>query len=199
MPESAFLARQTLTKRFQSIAIVAALFGGATCLLLPRTTFANTPEVRVNAESELRFGTFMVFGNGSRSISAAGNVTDISLVALEGNPTGPARFTVSYDRGNESRHILDIELEMVISQPPRVRDGGVEAQLSALETDLSGTGRVLPGQPIRVELRDCRQRVCSVSFNVGGRLDVSRHYGGASLAIPIPVDVAVISAERQRR
>ncbi len=193
------MASQTLNKRFQSLAYLASLFGGLGLCLVPTQAQADRPEVIVDAQSELRFGTFMVFGNGSRRVSAAGNVTDVSLVALEGNPTGPARFTVSYDRGNQSRHVLDIELELVISQPPMVRVGGVEGQLSAFETDLSGAGRISPGQPIRVEMRNCRTRVCSVSFNVGARLDVSRTYGGADLAIPIPVDAAVISAERQRR
>ncbi|MWV26591.1 DUF4402 domain-containing protein [Aurantiacibacter rhizosphaerae] len=192
-----------MTKRFQSIASVAAflggIVGGSGAVLLPAVAAAKTPEVIVNAQSDLRFGTFMVFGSGSRNVSYTGNVTDVSLVALEGNPTGPARFTVSYDRGNESKHVLDIELEMVISTPPRVRDGGVEGQLSAFETDLANTGSLAPGQPIRVELRNCRTRVCSVSFSVGARLDVTRQFGGANLVIPIPVDVTVISAERQGR
>lgn len=160
---------------------------------------AKEPEVHVIPQSELRFGTFMVFGTGSRTVTALGNVTDVSLVALEGDPVGPARFTISYDRGNESKHVLDIELELVISQPPRVRQGGVDAQLSALESDLPGSQRVSPGRPIRVFLANCRERVCSISFNVGGRLEVSRQFGGASLSIPIPVDVTVISANSQRR
>lgn len=158
---------------------------------------ANQPQVRITPESELRFGTFMVFGTGSRTVTAMGNVTDVSLVALEGSRAGPARFTVSYDRGNQSRNILDIELELVISQPARVRMGGVEGQLSNFETDLPGAGRIAPGQPIRINLNNCRDRVCSVSFNVGGRLEVSRQYGGASLSIPIPVDVTVISIDRR--
>ncbi|KLE34158.1 DUF4402 domain-containing protein [Aurantiacibacter luteus] len=160
---------------------------------------AAVPSVRIVPESDLRFGTFMVFGSGSRTVSATGLVTDNSIVALEGNPTGPARFTVSYDRGNESNHILDIELDVVVSPVDRTVLGGVEGRLSAFQTDLSGAGAIVPGRPIRVRLRNCRNRVCSQSFSVGARLDVTRSYGGADLVIPIPVDAAVVSVIRQTR
>ncbi len=168
-------------------------------MLMPGTANAARPEVRITPDSELRFGTFMVFGSGSRTVSALGNVTDVSIVPLEGDPVRPARFTVSYDRGNESRHVLDIELELFITPPASVRVQGVDARLSAFETDLPGSQSITAGQPVRVNLNNCRDRVCSMSFYVGGRLDVSRQYGGASLVIPIPVDATVISAERQRR
>ena len=174
--------------------------GVAACIMLaPIPASADKPEVRITPNNDLRFGTFMVFGNGSRTVSALGNVTDISLVALEGNPTGPARFTISYDRGNQSRNVLDIEMEVVITPPATVRQQGVQATLSAFETDLPGVRQLSPGQPIRLTLDNCRDRVCSVSFSVGGRLDVSRQFGGASLTIPIPVDATVISIDRQGR
>lgn len=178
---------------------LAVLTGLAVILLDPAPSFAKEPQVVITPESELRFGAFMVFGSGSRTVSAMGNVTDVALVPMEGSAVRPARFTLSYDRGNESRHVLDIELELIMSPPTRVRVRGVEAQLSGYETDLPGSGRVTPDQPIRVRLNQCRQRICSVSFNVGGRLDVTRQYGGASLVIPIPVHASVVSVERQRK
>lgn len=181
--------------RCRSILAIAAMLAVA----WPWPLRADTSEVRVVAESDLRFGTFMVFGNGSRTVSASGLVTDNAIVALEGNPTGPARFTVSYDRGNESVHVLDIELELVVSAVGMVQDDGVQGTLTAFQTDLAGTGAFTPGQPIRIRMRNCRERVCSQSFNIGARLDVSRQYGGADLVVPIPVDVAVISVERSRR
>ncbi|MCB2067420.1 MAG: DUF4402 domain-containing protein [Erythrobacter sp.] len=181
--------------RFRSIIAIAAMLAAA----WPSITVANTPEVRIVAESDLRFGTFMVFGSGSRTVSASGLVTDNSILALEGNPTGPARFTVSYDRGNESIHVLDIELELVLSPVGMVQNDGVQGTLTAFQTDLAGMGVITPGQPIRIRLRDCRERVCSQSFHIGARLEVTRQYGGADLVVPIPVDVAVISVERSRR
>ena len=159
---------------------------------------AKTPEVLIVSESDLQFGKFMVFGTGSRTVSASGVVRDLSIVPLEGARTAPARFTVSYDRGNESKHVLDIELEIVLSAPPAVTIDGVSGRVSELETDLAGTGRVSPGQPIRVWMRNCRTRVCSQSFQVGGKISVDRRYGGAVLSVPIPIDATVLMAERQR-
>ncbi len=183
--------------------LVAALFfavlSHAAFLSLPGPALGKPPQVIITADSDLRFGTLMVFGSGSRTVSPAGLVRDVAVVGMEGSQTGPARFTISYDRGNENKHVLDIELDLVMSSPPRVRVQGLEGQLSALETDLPGAGRITPGQPIRITMRDCRERVCSLQFNVGGRLDIVRQYGGADLTVPIPLDVTVISAERQRR
>lgn len=164
-------------------------------------SFAQT-EVRVSADSELRFGTFMVFGRGARTVGVNGTVTDESIVALEGTVPGPAQFTVIYDRGNESgnsgRQTRDIEIEIYISPSQRVRDGGVEGALSNLTTDLPGALRVTEGQPVRISIPNCRTRTCSRTFKVGATLNVDRTYGGASLAIPIPVDAVLISDDRQR-
>lgn len=139
----------------------------------------------------------MVFGSGSRTVNAGGGVVDVSIVPLEGNIPSPARFTVLYDRGNNSRHAIDIELELVMSSPGPVRIGGVEGRLSAFETDLPQALRIQPGQAVRISLPNCRTRVCSQSFQLGARLDVTRQFGGARLVIPIPFDVAVISADRE--
>ena len=167
-------------------------------ILASGTLHPKTPEVLIVSESDLQFGKFMVFGTGSRTVSASGVVRDLSIVPLEGARTAPARFTLSYDRGNESKHVLDIELEIVLSAPPAVMIDGVSGRVSELETDLAGTGRVSPGQPIRVRMRNCRTRVCSQSFQVGGKISVDRRYGGAVLSIPIPIDATVLMAERLR-
>jgi len=182
-------------------AYIAGSKAGLACLMLAAAApaGAKVPEVRVTADADLRFGRFMVFGSGTRTVSASGAVSDVAIVALEGSSTGPASFTVSYDRGNESRHVIDLEFDVVFTVPPRVRDAGIEGNLSAFETDLPGATRVAPGQAIRIAIPNCRTRVCSRSFNVGARLEVTRHFGGARLAIPIPVDVVVIEAERQAR
>lgn len=154
--------------------------------------------MRVIPNSELHFGSFMVFGSGSRTVTASGTVSDSSIVALEGDPPAPARFTVLYDRGNNSRHSMDIELELVMSPTAPVRIGGVSGELSAFETDLPQALRISPGQAIRISMTNCRTRICSRSFRLGATLNVSRTHGGASLVVPIPFDVAVISVDRQR-
>ena len=170
----------------------------AAALLVSQPVSADVPRVRISPDSELRFGSFMVFGSGARTVSATGLVSDQAIVPIEGSTTGPARFTISYDRGNESKQSLDIEIELVISNPGPVRAGGVDARLSAFETDLPGALRVTPGQAIRLSIRNCSTRVCSRSFQVGARLDVARQFGGADLSVPIPLDATIISAERVR-
>lgn len=140
----------------------------------------------------------MVFGRGARTVSAVGAVSDISIIPIEGTNPSPASFTVSYDRGNESRQIIDIELELVLTASESFKQEGVEAGLSAFETDLPGNLRISQNRAFRVSLPNCRTRVCSRSFTVGARLDVYREYGGASLVIPLLIDAAVISAERAR-
>ena len=169
----------------------------ASLALGPAPARAVPAQVRIIPESELNFGTFMVFGPGSRTVSASGAVSDVSIVDLEGNTPAPARFTVLYDRGNNSRQVLDIEIELVMSPSVPVRVAGVRGELSAFETDLPQALRIEPGRPIRISLPNCRTRVCSKSFQLGARLDVDRQFGGASLAIPIPFDATVISDDRQ--
>lgn len=160
---------------------------------------AKPAEVRISVERELAFGTFMIFGSGRRTIGANGIVTDESIVALEGTIPSPAQFTVTYDRGNENNHVLDVEIEVFVSTTPMVRIGGVEGRLSNYQTDLPGFGRVSSGQPLRILLPNCRTRTCSRTFRLGATLDVSRTFGGADLVIPIPIDAILISDDRQRR
>ncbi|MEW4448907.1 DUF4402 domain-containing protein [Qipengyuania sp. JC766] len=160
---------------------------------------AKPAEVRISVDRELDFGSFMVFGNARRSVAANGAVTDDSIVALEGTIPAPAQFTVTYDRGNANRHVLDVEVELYISPASAVRIGGVEGRLSSYETDLPGARRVTGGQPIRISIPNCRTRTCSVTFRLGATLDVSRQYGGARLVVPIPVDAVLVSDDRQRR
>jgi hypothetical protein len=175
--------------------------GSAACLalaiLLASAAIAKPQEVRVRNQGTLQFGTFMVFGSGSRLVSATGVVTDTTIVQIDGSLPRPARFTVEYDRGNESRQVLDITIELVMTAPSSVRFGGVDARLSAFETDLPGHTRVSSGEPMTVRLTNCRSRICSTTFAVGGRLDVTRNFGGAKINIPITIDARIVARDRQ--
>lgn len=172
----------------------------AACLaalwLIAGPASAKPQEVRVRSQSQLSFGTFMVFGTGSRVVSASGAVADSAIVTLDGSQPRPARFTIEYDRGNESKHMLEITIELVMSAPSSVRFGGVNARLSAFETDLPGHLRVASGETMIIRLTNCRARVCSKTFAVGGRLDVTRNFGGAKVDIPINVDARIIASDR---
>lgn len=169
----------------------------AMALLMHAPATAKPQEVRVRSQSELSFGTFMVFGNGSRRVSASGAVVDSAIVTLDGRQPRPARFTIEYDRGNESKHVLDVTIELVMSAPRNVQFGGVNARLSAFETDLPGHSRVAPGEAMTIRLTECGTRVCSRTFTVGGRLDISRNFGGARVDIPINIDARITERGRQ--
>lgn len=155
--------------------------------------------VTVTADSDLHFGTFMVFGSGQRTVSPTAAVTDNAIVPLEGSSPSPARFTVTYNRGNQSRRPLDIEIDVYLHSVSRVSIGGIEASLTSLRTDVAGQSQLESGRPIRITIPNCRTRICARSFSVGGTLNVNRSYGGASLTIPIPVYVELVSDDRARR
>lgn len=180
-------------RSWRAIGYIACL-----AVLGPASSISRTPDIAIVSESDLNFGRFMVFGSGWRTVATSGAVRDLSIVPLEGARTSPARFTLSYDRGNESKHVLDVDIEVVISSPPPVRINGLQGQLTDLETDLSGSGRIVFGKPIKVVLRNCRSRICSTSFQVGGTLHVDRQFGGGFLSIPIPVDATVVEVVRQK-
>ncbi|MBI1402873.1 MAG: DUF4402 domain-containing protein [Porphyrobacter sp.] len=175
----------------------SALAGGlALALFAPAAALAKPQEVRVRSQGELSFGTFMVTGQGSRTVSITGAVLDTAIFPLDGSQPRPARFLVEYDRGNESKQTLDVTIELVMTVPGSLRFGGVDARLSALETDLPGYPRVASGEAVTIRFANCRERVCATSFAVGGRLDVTRSFGGALVNIPIAIDARIVSRER---
>lgn len=171
----------------------------ALCLALLATAAVHTPaaadprEISVVPESELRFGSFAVMGAGARSVAANGTVTDSFILPTQAGDTGPARFTVSYDRGNASRRSLDIEVELVLAPIGPVTQGGVTAQIGAFESTLPNHPTIVPGQAIRISMPNCVTRVCARSFAIGGRIDVTRNFGGADLSIPLVFDATVVS------
>lgn len=171
---------------------VIALFAALT-LLMPAPAAAAPPELRIIAETELEFGTFAVIGSGYRIVGPDGSVQSSGLFSMSNSDTSPARFTIRYDRGNNGRRPLNLRLQLTLSPAPTVMQGGLAAQLSNYRTDIPGAANVSPGQIIEVTIPNCRTRICSTSFNVGGRLDVQSNSGGGRIAIPIPADVVLIS------
>ncbi|MEO1730161.1 MAG: DUF4402 domain-containing protein [Pseudomonadota bacterium] len=164
-------------------------------LSCPALAQRNSSKLTVVKNKELNFGTFMVFGSGSRRVSAAGAVVDQAVVDLEGSPASPGQFTVVYDRGNAAYRPVDVTVEIVISAPAQVRERGVDARISSLSTNLEDHGQVVFGQAITLQIRNCRSRRCTRSFNVGAQLNVSRHFGGNDVVIPIDVDARLVAVD----
>lgn len=160
---------------------------------------AATPSVTITADQPLRFGTLLVPFSGTRTVGADGSISDSGLMGLAGNPTGPAQFTVTYDRGNNSFHShgrgggdITIVVQVIFAGYQTVRSGGVTGQLSGLTSDLQGNGNQLTGSVATVTIANCVARTCSQTFHVGATLNVNRASGGAQLVFPLPASAAVI-------
>ncbi|MEO0589185.1 MAG: DUF4402 domain-containing protein [Pseudomonadota bacterium] len=162
---------------------------------VPSLARSDAAKLTVVKNKELNFGTFMVFGSGSRRVSATGVVSDQAVVNLEGSPASPGQFTVVYDRGGAGYEPVDVTVEIVISAPGQVREGGVDARISLLSTNLENHAQVGFGQAITLQIRNCRSRLCTRSFNVGAQLSVSRHFGGNDVVIPIDVDARLVAVD----
>lgn len=166
------------------------------CLALaPQRAAADSPQLRVLPLAELRFGTFAVPDVGSIEVSPSGAVQRQGIVSVTSGDTGAARFSVRYDRGNNGRQRLNLLIQLTVSAPTSFVQGGVTASLSRFQTDLPGYATIAPNQIIEIRMPNCTQRVCETSFNLGGRLDIDRRFGGAAVAVPIPVDAVLVSVK----
>jgi hypothetical protein len=69
----------------------------------------------------------------------------------------------------------------------------VSGDLSQFDTDLPGIPVLIPGAPVTYTLNTCATRVCTLTFHVGGRLDVAASNGGAPVSVTLPITAQVIS------
>lgn len=163
-------------------------------LALPEAARAARPELRVLPTAKLSFGSFVVFSQGSRTVSASGAVSSAGIEPAGQDSTYPASFTVNYDRGNESRRPISLVIDIQLMQPPPVTIAGVTGTLSGFTTDLAGAGAISPGQVITIAIDNCTSRQCARSFRIGGRLDVQRSQGGGgTVIIPLTVVATLVS------
>lgn len=162
-------------------------------LVAPAPLHADPSQLRILPQSELRFGSFAVPSRGSIEVSPTGAVTRDGIISITSGDTSPARFVVRYDRGNNGRNRLDLQIQLVISAPTNFVQGGVTATLSRFQTDLPGYAAIAPNQIVEIRMPNCQQRVCETSFSLGGRLEIDRRFGGAEVSIPIPVDAVLVA------
>lgn len=156
---------------------------------------AAPPQLTIVPQSDLRFGSFAVMGSGYRIVSPSGAVQDSGIFSTTTGDTGPAQFIVAYDRANNSKRALNLQIQLTFLPPQTVQVGGVTANLSAYQSDIPGASQIVPGQIVEINIPNCAARVCQTTFRMGGRLDVDRTSGGASVAIPIPVDALLVSVK----
>jgi len=160
-------------------------------LTLLATPPARADNLVLTANQQLRYGSFAVPGTGSRTVSATGLVTDSGVLPVSG-PTGPAQFTLAFDRGGGSNPVT-LVIQVLLGSVGPVSQGGVTGALSAFTTDLPGVPLLVPGQAAILSLPGCATRICTRSFRIGARLDVTRASGGAALTIPLPVSATILA------
>ena len=179
--------RRAARRRLSALLALA----GLTCLASPAE--AAPPTFALTVNSDLRFGSFVVMSTGARVIGATGAVTNIGIYPIASGATGPAQFTVAYDRGNNGNKSLDIAIEVFMGSAPPVGGGGVTGRLSGFTTDLPGVPAIATGQIVPILITGCRDRICSRTFRIGSRLDVSRSGTGRTIAIPIPLTATLVN------
>lgn len=165
---------------------------------LSQSALAKPASVNIVPQKQLRFGSFGVMTSGSRVVSPAGAVTSIGIIPAQGSVTGPAEFTIVYDRGNENRKPVSLVIEVMLLAAPPLNQGGLVASVSDFTTDLANAPVLAPGQPVLLAIDNCITRQCSRMFRVGGRLQVQRTYGGGPISIPLPIVANLVSVDGRR-
>jgi hypothetical protein len=171
------------------MAALVLAFGHASQACAATSTFTLT------VNSDLRFGRFVVMATGARVVTATGAVTNIGIYPIASGITGPAQFTVTYDRGNNGKKSLDIAIEISMGSTPTVSNGGVTGTLSAFTTDIPGVPSIATGQVVSLNITGCTTRLCSRTFRIGSRIDVSRSSTGRTIAIPIPMTATLVNVQ----
>ena len=188
------------------IELISALLGLLSTFIAAEARAASA-NISLTADTKLRFGTFVAFNGGSRTVSATGVVTNDRIwpVTATGSgqgsgrvsetSTGPAQFTLTYDRGNGDHEPLSLTIQLILLAPAPVAITGVSGSLSGFDTDLPGVANLQPGQSIPATISNCTTRLCTLSFHIGARLDVSRSGAGASLSMAIPLSAVLVRVE----
>lgn len=170
-------------------AVVALAGIGAASL--PIEAAAKPPTIQITEQRNLRFGRIAVPQYGERIVGTDGSIRDTGVLSAGSADTGPASFLVTYDRGNESKKVLTIEVQLGISSG-EFATGGVQARLRNLTSDIPGYAMITEGQPVTIRLPNCQARTCRAEFAIGATLQVTNTSGGAEVVIPTYLDVAVV-------
>lgn len=175
--------------------LIKALVLAAVGIVLLRSGAALADDARlsITPDQELQFGDLVTTGGGYREVSPQGQVLDVGLVSLSTGTAHPARVTVRYDRGDNSRDRLNLRIQMTFTASQS--DGGGAARISRFQTDLPNGTSFAPGQIVELQIADCVTRICERTFNLGARLQVDPQFKGSQVAIPVGVDATLISTE----
>jgi hypothetical protein len=158
----------------------------AALLLAPPLAQAATPASFVAiAEQPLRFGTLVVSGSGSRTVGPDGSTTNNAVFPLGDSASGPAEFTMTYTRASGDSHFYQLLIQVTLPSTSTVNVNSVQGNLASFTTDLPGLPTLLPGQSGLITINNCVTATCSVTFHIGGTLNVASGSKGAALTFPL--------------
>lgn len=169
----------------------------ALCFLANAATSvtAKPPLIQISERTELRFGKFAVPQAGERTVATDGSISDTGLLSVGPTDTGPATFVITYDRGNQSKKRIDIELLLTV-QSGTFSNGRITANLKNFTSDIPGSPNLVAGQPVSLTLPNCQTRICSTSFKIGATMAIINSSGGGQVTIPTYLDVLVDEVAR---
>lgn len=155
---------------------------------------ANSASFSAIAVQPLTFGTLVTASGGSRTVGSDGSTTSNGVFPLGDSTSGPAEFTMTYTRTPGDHLSYQLIFQFSLPAPPSVTAGGVQGSLSSFTTDLPGVPTLQPGQTVVYTLPNCVATTCSVTFHVGGTLNVTRSSGGGNLSFPLTLLTTVTTA-----
>jgi hypothetical protein len=162
---------------------------------LPAAAYAAPAGLSIKQDMPLRFGNFVVFDRGGRTVSATGSVIDDNVFPVGRGGTGPAQFTVTYDRGSDDTREISISYVIQLGAISQFGKGGLSGTLSNFEIDVAGYGQLGTGRAVVQTIANCSSRICMATFHVGARLDLTRAGGSTALTIPLPISATLVSVQ----
>ncbi len=143
------------------------------------------------ANQPLSFGTLVVAGSGSRTISPDGTSTNNGVLPLGDSTSGPAQFTMTYTHASGLFIFYQLQIQVTLPAASSTNVNGVQGTVSNYTTDLPGLPSLLPGQTGTVTLNTCFTATCTIVFHVGGTLNVTSGTRGAQLTFPVVLITSV--------
>ncbi|WP_018075615.1 DUF4402 domain-containing protein [Novosphingobium nitrogenifigens] len=174
----------------RSRVLIPALLG---TLAIATPASATPGSLSLLSNQPLRFGTIVTVDGGSRTVGADGSTINSNVFPLGDRTSGPAQFTLVYNRPGNDKRAYQLTFAINLPSVPNVRAAGVQGTLSGFTTDLPGIPVLQPGRTALYTLSNCMSDSCSVTFHIGGTLNVERTSGGGELTFPLVLMTSVVA------
>ncbi len=162
---------------------------------LPAAAHGAPAGLTINQDMPLRFGNFVLFDRGARTVSATGSVTNDNVYPIGSSSTGPAQFTVTFDRGSDDTREISISYVIQLGAISQFGHGGLSGTLSNFDIDVPGSGQLGTGRAVVQTIANCSSRICMSTFHVGARIELMRAGGSSALTIPLPISATLVSVQ----